>query len=134
MKKLPFSKSQTKARGPLDIVSSDVGGPVTPEGPGGIHYWVVLVDHWSSNVWVLFAKKKSQVYKLLKEWRKNVEAEFHGQIANWEFCNGWIRFFFAQTEAVNLHPRKWKQSAKSRESFMKSLRHIHLNKMVWQNA
>ena len=46
MKKLPFSKSQTKARGPLDIVSSDVGGPVTPVAPGGFRYWAVLVDHW----------------------------------------------------------------------------------------
>jgi transposase InsO family protein len=93
MKKLPFSKSQTKARGPLDIVSSDVGGPVTPEAPGGFRYWVVIVDHYSSNVWVLFAKKKSEVYSCIKQWRREIEAHFRAQIANWEFCEGWIQFF-----------------------------------------
>ncbi|KZV59241.1 hypothetical protein PENSPDRAFT_552374, partial [Peniophora sp. CONT] len=30
MKKKPFQRSLTIPRGPLDIVSSDVGGPVTP--------------------------------------------------------------------------------------------------------
>jgi hypothetical protein len=93
MKKLPFSKSQTKARGPLDIVSSDVGGPVTPAAPGGFRYWAVLVDHWGSHVWVLFAKKKSEIYRLLREWRQHVEKFFRAHIANWEFCAGWTRFF-----------------------------------------
>jgi len=93
MKKLPFSKSQTKARGPLDIVSSDVGGPVTPAAPGGLRYWAVLVDHWGSYVWVLFAKKKSEIYRLLKEWRQHVEQHFRATVANWEFGAGWTRFF-----------------------------------------
>jgi transposase InsO family protein len=93
MKRLPFPRSKTVARGPLDIVSADVGGPVTPEGPGGIRYWVVLVDHYTSTVWVLLAKKKSEVYTLLKDWRKQVESRLRNNIAHWEFCEGWTRFF-----------------------------------------
>jgi hypothetical protein len=46
MKKQPFHRSQTIARGPLDIVSSDVGGPVNPTSEGGYRYWIVLVDHY----------------------------------------------------------------------------------------
>ncbi|KZV59269.1 hypothetical protein PENSPDRAFT_540845, partial [Peniophora sp. CONT] len=38
MKKQPFTSSRTVPRGPLDIISSDVGGPVTPEGVGGLRY------------------------------------------------------------------------------------------------
>lgn len=93
MKKKPFGHSRTVPRGPLDIVSSDVGGPVTPEGAGKIRYWITIVDHYSSHVWVLFAYKKSQVYTRLKEWRETTEAHFRSQIANWEFCSGWTRFF-----------------------------------------
>ena len=93
MKKQPFHRSQTVARGPLDIISSDVGGPVNPISQGGYRYWIVLVDHYSSNPWVLFARNKSSVYRKLKQWRKFIEAHFRAHIANWEFGPGWTRFF-----------------------------------------
>jgi hypothetical protein len=47
MKKLPFKRSQTVARGPLDIVHSDVGGPVTPMSRDRYKYWVTFTDLWS---------------------------------------------------------------------------------------
>ena len=66
---------------------------MTPEGVGAVKYWITIVDHYSSHVWVLFAHKKSQVYVRLKEWRKTTEEHFRSEIANWEFCSGWTRFF-----------------------------------------
>ncbi|KZV60159.1 hypothetical protein PENSPDRAFT_543842, partial [Peniophora sp. CONT] len=47
MKRKPFGRSRTVVRGPLDIVSSDVGGPITPEGVGAVKYWITIVDHYS---------------------------------------------------------------------------------------
>jgi hypothetical protein len=93
MKKQPFPRSRTVPRGPLDIVSCDVGGPVQPISEGGFRYWITLVDHYKFHVWVLLAKKKSHVRGLIRAWRKHVEAHFRTQIANWEFRAGWIRFF-----------------------------------------
>jgi transposase InsO family protein len=93
MKRLPFPSSTTVPRGPLDIVSCDVGGPVTPQGAGGIRYWVVFVDHYSSYVWVKFVKTKDEVHTTIKQWRTDSEAQLHGRIAHWELCEGWTRFF-----------------------------------------
>lgn len=74
-------------------MSCDVGGPVQPVSEVGFRYWITLVDHYKSHVWVLLAKKKSHVQGLIKAWLKHVEAHFRTQIANCEFCAGWIRFF-----------------------------------------
>jgi hypothetical protein len=63
MKKQPFHRSQTISRGPLDIISSDVGGPVNPTNEGGYRYWIVLVDHYGSHPWVLFAHNAKSVVK-----------------------------------------------------------------------
>ena len=93
IKKQPFEHSRTVPRGPLDIISADVGGPVTPISEGGYRYWIVLVDHYTSHPWVLFAKRKSQVFRKMKEWRHWAEKHFHTHIANWEFLPGWTRFY-----------------------------------------
>ncbi|KAL1657433.1 hypothetical protein GGG16DRAFT_13426, partial [Schizophyllum commune] len=73
MKKLPFKRSTTPASRPLQFVSCDVGGPVDPAAIGGYLYWIVIVCHYSSGVYTLFTKKKSEVYKKLRQWRIDME-------------------------------------------------------------
>ena len=72
MKKLPFKQSKTVACGPLDMVHSDVGGPIMPASPDGHKYWVMFVDLWSRHIWVLFAKRKSDVEHLYQSWKEEV--------------------------------------------------------------
>jgi transposase InsO family protein len=93
MKKLPFKRSQTITRGPLDIVHSDVGGPVTPTSRDGYRYWVTFIDVWSRGIWVLFAKKKSDVEKLYDAWKAEVQAFFKAEIGTLTLGDGWTCFF-----------------------------------------
>ncbi|KAL1658558.1 hypothetical protein GGF50DRAFT_131634 [Schizophyllum commune] len=71
MKKLPFKRSTTPASRPLQFVSCDVGGYL---------YWIFIVCHYSSGVYTLFTKKKSEVYKKLWQWRIDMEHQHRDSI------------------------------------------------------
>ena len=68
MKKLPFEPvKEAQTTQPLQMVHTDVGGPITLASREGYKYWMVIVDDFTHFPWVYFMKHKSEapnVYKL----------------------------------------------------------------------
>jgi hypothetical protein len=73
--KFPKNKEiNTKER--LEIVHSDVCGPMTTESLGGAYYFVTFVDDYSRFTMVYCIKNKSQVPEKFKEYEAYVTNQF----------------------------------------------------------
>lgn len=74
----PFSRqsgSTVKTQGLLDIVHSDVMGPMKPLSKGGARYVVTFVDDYSRFVHIYLMKAKSEVFSRFQEYKQLVETQ-----------------------------------------------------------
>lgn len=71
--KSPFPSSGNKAKGILDIVHSDVCGPMTATSLSGYVYYVSFIDDYSRKTWIYFLKGKNEVFSKFKEFKALVE-------------------------------------------------------------
>jgi hypothetical protein len=54
-----FPSGATKENGILELVHSDVFGPVSVPSLGGSMYYVSFIDYFSRKTWIYFLRKKS---------------------------------------------------------------------------
>ncbi|CAI7873703.1 unnamed protein product [Closterium sp. NIES-53] len=77
--KLPrtsFPTSTTRASAPLELVHTDVCGPMqTPEREKGSKYFITFLDDFSHLGWVTLVKTKDEVAKVFKRWIRYAERE-----------------------------------------------------------
>ncbi|CAI7884660.1 unnamed protein product [Closterium sp. NIES-53] len=77
--KLPrtsFPTSTTRASTPLELVHTDVCGPMqTPEREKGSKYFITFLDDFSRLSWVTLVKTKDEVAKVFKCWIRYAERE-----------------------------------------------------------
>ncbi|KAE8695620.1 tir-nbs resistance protein [Hibiscus syriacus] len=69
-----------KAKEPLELVHSDVFGPVKQQSISGMWYMVTFIDDFSRYVWVFFMKEKSDTFSKFKEFRDSAEGEVEKKI------------------------------------------------------
>lgn len=70
---LPYDKSNYQAKVPLELVHSDVFGPVKQSSIGGMKYMVTFTDDFSKFVWVYFMKEKSETFSKFKQFKAEAE-------------------------------------------------------------
>jgi hypothetical protein len=68
-----FPSGVTRENGILELVHSDVFGPVSVPSLGGSLYYVSFIDDFSRKTWIYFLRKKSKVFKKFKEFKSLVE-------------------------------------------------------------
>ena len=74
----PFPISHSRASRPLQLVHSDVHGPVKISTHQGFHYWITFIDDHSHFKAVYLLKRKSEAFaafKQFKAWAENVTGE-----------------------------------------------------------
>jgi hypothetical protein len=71
--KKPFPSSDSKAKGVLDIIHSDVCGPMSAASLRRYVYYVSFIDDFSCKTWIYFLKAKNEVFNKFKEFKKLVE-------------------------------------------------------------
>jgi len=79
MTKRSYKSSSSRTKNPLDLIHSDVCGPMSVNSIGDSRYFVVFVDDFTRYVTVYTLKRKSQVlsaFKRFKESAENIGAEF----------------------------------------------------------
>ena len=72
-KQLSFNKSNQVTSKPLELVHSDVLGPITQPSMQGLKYMVTFIDDYSRFVWLYFMKEKSEVFSKFKEFEIDAE-------------------------------------------------------------
>jgi transposase InsO family protein len=71
--KKPFPSSDSKAKGLLDIIHSDVCGPMSTTSLSRYVYYVSFIDDYSRKTWIYFLKAKNEVFNKFKEFKALVE-------------------------------------------------------------
>ena len=71
--KNPFLSSISKAKGILDIVHSDVCGPMLATSLSRYVYYVSFIDDYSRKTCIYFLKGKYEVFEIFKEFKALVE-------------------------------------------------------------
>ena len=66
MTKRSFSAKGTKAKEPLQLVHSDVCGPVSVQARGGFEYFVTFIDDYSRYGYVYLMQRKSETLESLR--------------------------------------------------------------------
>ncbi|KAL0554273.1 hypothetical protein IC582_008190 [Cucumis melo] len=68
-------ESSSRARRPLELVHTDLCGPIKPSSFGKNNYFLFFIDDFSQKTWVYFVKEKSEVFGMFKRFKALVEKE-----------------------------------------------------------
>jgi hypothetical protein len=68
-----FPSGATRANGILELVHSDVFGPVLVPSLGGSLYYVSFIDDFFRKTWIYFLRKKLEVFEKFEEFKSLVE-------------------------------------------------------------
>lgn len=88
-----FKKSLSQAAAPLDLIHSDLCGPMEEVSLGGARYFLTLIDDHTRKVFVYFLAQKSEVLAHFKEFKAFVEVQLERKIKairsdnGTEYCN-----------------------------------------------
>ena len=77
MTKTPFAKSCERASDLLELVHSDVCGPMSTTARGGYEYFITFTDDLSRYGYVYLMKHKSEAFEKFKEF----QSEVHNQLS-----------------------------------------------------
>lgn len=89
-----FPDIHMKSKVKLEVIHSDVCGPVNVKSLGGAKYFLTLTDEMSGFTWVYFLKSKSDVFGTFKNFKTMVENEHDAKIkffrtdGGGEYCSG----------------------------------------------
>lgn len=86
--KLPHNQERTRAKRPLQLIHSDVVGPITPETREGNRYILTFIDDYTHFTVAYLLKKKSEVFHYFKIYEAMVTAHFNLKISRFRCDNG----------------------------------------------
>ena len=78
--KKTFPSNESKAKGILEIIHSDVCVPMSSSSLRGYAYYVSFIDNFSRKTWVYFMKNKDEVFNKFKEFKALIENHTENKI------------------------------------------------------
>jgi len=86
--RVSFPSGGKRTKQILELVHSDLFGPVEVISLGKSVYYVLFIDDFSRNTWIYFLKKKSEVFDRFKEFKALVENQTKKKIKVLRTDNG----------------------------------------------
>ena len=74
----PFKAIGYRAKEVLDLVHSDLCGPMSTSSRGGYEYFITFIDDYSRYGYIFLMRHKSKAFKKFKEFKAEVE-NHHGR-------------------------------------------------------
>lgn len=84
---LPFPKREERSETPLQLVYSDICGPMRTRSNGGGLYFATFIDDYSRWCEVYILKKKSEIFTVFKEYKNLVENQLNLKIKTFQSDN-----------------------------------------------
>ena len=78
--KKTFPRIKRKAKGILEIIHSDVCGPMSSSSLSGYVYYVSFIDDFSRKTWIYFMNNKDEVFSKFKEFKALIENHTENKI------------------------------------------------------
>lgn len=88
MHRMPFPKSESRTKGPGEIIHVDVCGPMESESVGGSRYFLLIKDDYSHFKTVYFLSHKSQVKEKVEEFLRYVKNNLNFNVKIFRSDNG----------------------------------------------
>ncbi|KAL0291547.1 UNVERIFIED_CONTAM: hypothetical protein Sradi_7023000 [Sesamum radiatum] len=104
MTKKPFVGQSAIAKGLLDLVHTDVCGPLSIPARGGFSYFITFTDHHSRYGYVYLMRYKSEAFGRFKEYRLEVENQTNRRIKPFGRTEG--HAFETAVKLLNISPSK----------------------------
>jgi hypothetical protein len=86
--KKPFPSSNNRSKETLDIIHSDVCGPMPVKSLGGALYYVTFIDDYSRKMWLYLLKSKDEVFSKFQEFKAEIENLTNNKIKTLRTYNG----------------------------------------------
>lgn len=103
----PFKHVGSRAKGLLDIVHSDLCGPMENVSIGGARYALLLIDDYSRMTHIYFLKSKADVYDSFVTYKNMVENQLQRRIKIFrsdngtEYCNSQFQLLFKKCGIIH---------------------------------
>jgi hypothetical protein len=78
--KTTFPSNDSRSKGILNLIHSDVCGPMSAVSIGGFSYYVSFIDDHSRKTWIYFIKTKDEVFSLFQEFKDLVQNQTERKI------------------------------------------------------
>lgn len=65
----------TRSRERLEVIFSDVCGPIQTDSLGGNKYFLSFIDDYSRKIWAYLLKRKSEVFEVFVKFKNLVEKQ-----------------------------------------------------------
>ena len=86
--KKTFPSSESKEKGILEIIHSDVCKPMQSSSLSGYVYYVYFIDEFFRKTWIYFRKNKDEVFNKFKEFKALIENHIEKNIKTFRSNNG----------------------------------------------
>jgi hypothetical protein len=86
--KKPFPSNNNRSKEILDLIHSDVCGPLPVKSQGGSLYYVILIDDYSRKTWLYLLKTKDKVFNKFQEFKAEIENLTNKKIKTLRTDNG----------------------------------------------
>lgn len=102
--RLPFPQSGSRASTLLEIIHTDLCGPMETPSVAGARYFVTFIDDYSRKVYVYFLKNKMDIKSVFARFKSEVENELEMKIKmlrsdnRKEYCNKDFSDFLAASD------------------------------------
>ena len=80
MTKRPFNAKGNRAKDLLELVYSNVCGPMSIQARGGYEYFITFIDDYSRFGYVYLMKRRSEAFEKFKEFRGEIENQLGKRI------------------------------------------------------
>lgn len=109
MTNLPFENNRRRATELLEIVHTDVNGPITPTGRDGKRYFVSFIDDYSRQAQVCVIKNKSDVFECFRTYVNTMRNQTGKRVKEMRCDNGreYLNrdfYTFAKQEGIYIKP------------------------------
>lgn len=86
--RLPFPSEGSRAQAKLELIHSDVCGPMETPSLGGARYFLTFIDDFTRKVYVYLIKSKSEVFQKFQEFKVLVENQLDLKVKTLRTDNG----------------------------------------------
>jgi len=86
--RLKFSETRSRAKRPLELIHTDVCGPIDPTTWNNKKYFITFLDDYTHYTLVYLLENKYEVQDIIKQYVERVEAHWNSRVSKIRYDNG----------------------------------------------
>jgi len=88
LKNKPHNKTPPRANKVLEMIHSDIIGPINPTSNDNFKFIITFIDDFSRKSWIFLMKDKSNATSIITDFLKYLDNHYHGMVKFFKSDNG----------------------------------------------